>query len=68
MAVLTKGFAEQRGDEIALVDDDKSETWAELDERVNRLINAFRAAGIGAGDTISIVSGNRNEWFETALA
>ncbi|NQY55115.1 MAG: AMP-binding protein [Ilumatobacteraceae bacterium] len=68
MAVLTKGFAAERGDEIALVDDEKSETWAELDERVNRLINAFRAAGIGAGDTISIVSGNRNEWFETALA
>jgi len=68
MAVLTKGFAAERPDALALADDVGSVTFAELDERVNRLINALRAAGIAEGDTIAIVSGNRNEWFELVLA
>ncbi len=68
MAVLTRGFAEARPDELALADDESTRTFAELDERVNRLINGLRGAGLGEGDTIAIVSGNRNEWFELALA
>ena len=68
MSVLTKGLAETRGDELALADDTGTRTWSELDERVNRLINSLRAAGINAGDTIAVVAGNCNEWFETAFA
>lgn len=68
MSVLTSGFAADQGDELALADDTRTRTWAEFDERVNRLIHSFRAAGIDAGDTIAIVSGNCNEWFETAFA
>lgn len=68
MAVLTKGFAAERGDELALADDDGTLTWSELDGRVNQTIHAFRSAGIESGDTISVVSGNRNEWFEIMLA
>lgn len=68
MAVLTKGFAAARGDELALADDAGELTFAELDERVNRTINAMRGAGLGEGDTIAIVAGNCNEWFVVALA
>ncbi len=68
MAVLTSGFAEERGDEIALVDDDGQLTWSELDQRVNQVINALRGSGVVAGDTVSVISGNRIEWFELALA
>jgi len=68
MAVLTRGFAEAKGSEIALLDDVGTRTFAELDERVNRLIHSMRDAGIGAGDVVAIVCGNCNEWFETALA
>ena len=68
MSVLTTSFAATRGDELALADDNGTRTWAELDERVNRLIHSFRAAGINAGDTIAIISGNCNEWFEIAFA
>ena len=50
MAVLTKQFAESRGSDLALADDNATLTWAELDERVDRLINALREAGIGSGD------------------
>ncbi len=68
MSALTSGFATDRGGDLAFADDTGQRTWAETDERVNRLIHAFRDAGISAGDTIAVVSGNCNEWFETALA
>ena len=68
MSVLTTQFASSRGNDLALADDTGTLTWAELDERVNRLIHSFRDAGINAGDTIAIISGNCNEWFEVALA
>ena len=68
MAVLTKGFAEARGSELALADDVGQLTFAELDARVNQTVHALRDAGVDAGDTIAIVCGNSNEWFITALA
>jgi long-chain acyl-CoA synthetase len=68
MSVLTSALANSRGADLALADDTGTRTWAELDERVNRLIHSFRNAGINAGDTIAVVAGNCNEWFETAYA
>jgi long-chain acyl-CoA synthetase len=68
MSVLTAGFAADKGDQLALADDTQTRSWAEFDERVNRLIHSFRDAGIGPGDTIAVVAGNCNEWFETAFA
>ncbi len=68
MSVLTARFAASKGNEIAIVDDDCSVTWAELDARVNQVIHGLRAGGIVAGDTISILCGNRIEWFEVSLA
>ena len=68
MSTLTAPFATERGDDLALADDTSTRTWSELDERVNRLIDSFRTAGIGPGDTISVVAGNCNEWFEIAFA
>ena len=68
MGILTKGFAGERGAELALADDFGELTWAELDDAVNRAVHALRNAGLGAGDTIAIVAGNRNEWFVLSLA
>ncbi len=68
MGVLTRKHAEAKGDEPALVDEDGVTTWGELDERANRLVNALRAAGISAGDTITVIAGNRREWVEMAVA
>lgn len=67
MAVLTAGFATSRGDDWALIDEFGTTTWAELDQRVNRLVNAWRQRGVGNGTTIAVVMGNRREWFEVAL-
>jgi long-chain acyl-CoA synthetase len=68
MAILTAGFAGQRGDEPALIDEYGTTTWAELDERVNRLVSALRGAGVQPGATLAVVVGNRREWFEMAQA
>ena len=68
MAVLTAPFAASRPDDLALADDSGTLTWRELDERVNRLIHRFREVGIDSGDTIAVVAGNCNEWFEIAFA
>ena len=68
MSTLTAPFAASRPEDLALADDDRTLTWRELDERVNRLIHRFREVGIDAGDTIAIVAGNCNEWFELAFA
>lgn len=68
MAVLTRGAAGLRGSEIALIDEAGETSWAALDDRVNRLVNALRAAGLAAGDTIAVVAGNSAAWFEIALA
>ncbi len=68
MSALTSAFATERGADLAFADDTCQRTWAETDERVNQLIHAFREAGITSGDTIAVVAGNCNEWFETMLA
>jgi long-chain acyl-CoA synthetase len=65
---LTEGFAAERAGEPALTDELGSTSWAELDERVNRLVNGLRERGLRSGDTVAIVAGNRREWFELAQA
>ena len=68
MAILTQSHIADRGSEIALVDETHSVTWAELDERVNRLVNGLRSHGLVTGDTIAVIAGNQCEWFEIAMA
>ena len=68
MSLLTRTFAADRPDQLALADDHGELTWAELDVAVNRTINALRNAGLGFGDTIAIAAGNRNEWYVLSLA
>lgn len=68
MAFLTAAQARERGTVPALVDERRSVTWSELDERVNRLVNALRERGLKAGDTVAVVAGNQCEWFEIAQA
>ena len=68
MAQLIEGFAREKGDRPALVDEAGTTTWAELDGRVNRLVHALRARGLSTGDTVAVMSPNRRELFEVFLA
>jgi acyl-CoA synthetase (AMP-forming)/AMP-acid ligase II len=55
-------------DKLALVQDDRRFTYAELDARVNRLAHHLAAQGIGPGDHIGIYGPNSTEWVEAMLA
>ncbi len=68
MAELLLELAEQKGAQAALVDEFGETTWQAFNERTNRLISALRAAGLESGDTLSVFSGNRREYFEAMAA
>jgi long-chain acyl-CoA synthetase len=68
MAILLDTHAAERPDQAALIDENGETTWSELAHRVTRLSRAFADRGIGSGDTIAVMMGNRRELFETLLA
>lgn len=68
MAVLLADHVGAHPDEVAIVDERGTRTWAELDARVDRLVNALRARGLGEGDVVALMGGNHRETVEVSLA
>src|ERR1700730_2640723 len=64
MAESFSSIAARKADTAALIDERTSRTWAGFDDHVNRLIHALRGLGLGAGDTVAVLSHNRVELFE----
>jgi long-chain acyl-CoA synthetase len=52
----------------AIIDEFTTVSRARLDERVNRLVNGLRAAGLQQGETVALLGGNRHETVETVMA
>lgn len=50
-------------DRVAIIDDDVSWTWAELDRQVTRTADALRALGGGPGTRIAAAAHNSAEYF-----
>jgi long-chain acyl-CoA synthetase len=65
---LLADLAAKRGNDLALVDERGTRSFAELAERATRLANAFSKLGLVPGDTIAIVAGNQREYFEVMMA
>jgi acyl-CoA synthetase (AMP-forming)/AMP-acid ligase II len=53
---------------VAVVDGERSLTYAELETRSRQLANALTAAGLQQGDRVAVVLGNRLEYPEIACA
>jgi acyl-CoA synthetase (AMP-forming)/AMP-acid ligase II len=53
---------------VALADDRRTQSYAALNERVNRLANSLMARGLTRGDRICLLSENRGEYLELMLA
>ncbi|HEY8074568.1 MAG TPA: AMP-binding protein, partial [Labilithrix sp.] len=53
---------------VAIEDASRKLTYAELDARVRRTANVLAGAGVRAGDRVALVSENRVEHIELALA
>ena len=56
------------GEKIALVQDDRTRTFAELNERANRLAHVLLANGITRGDRVALLARNCIEYVEVELA
>ncbi|MEM7288264.1 MAG: AMP-binding protein [Actinomycetota bacterium] len=64
MPKLLDAIAADHPDDLALSDEYGETTWSQLHERTRRLINVLRDAGLGPGDTVAMIMGNRRECFE----
>jgi acyl-CoA synthetase (AMP-forming)/AMP-acid ligase II len=60
--------ADRTPHEAAVIFRDTRLTHLQLLDRVNALAAAFRAAGVGKGDIVALLMGNRPEFLESALA
>ena len=64
MPKLLDDIVSTKGSEMAVADEFGSTTWSQFDQRVRRLINGLKDHGVGPGDTIAMMMGNRRECFE----
>lgn len=58
---------QQRPDDTALTDGDRSWTFTELADRVARLAGGLASLGVASGERVGILSGNTAAFVETAL-
>ena len=65
---LFAATAALRPDRTALVEGERSLTYAELDSRVNRLANALIRRGAGRGDRVALMARNCIGYIEVELA
>ncbi|HEY3721831.1 MAG TPA: acyl-CoA synthetase [Acidimicrobiia bacterium] len=67
-ADLFEAIVDLHPDRTALVVGDSRRTFAELEDRANRLAHHLRDAGIGMGDHVGIYAYNGVEWVEAMMA
>jgi acyl-CoA synthetase (AMP-forming)/AMP-acid ligase II len=68
LADLFEAAVDAFPDREYLVADGRRLTYAQMDERANRLAHHLAAAGVGRGDHVGIYALNSAEWVETAWA
>ena len=68
LADLFESAVDAFGEREYLVADGERRTYAEMEERANRLAHHLLAAGVGPGNHVGIYSYNSIEWVETAWA
>lgn len=68
LADLFECTADTVPDRVALVYEDRRLTFADLEERSNRLAHHLTEAGVGPGDHVGIYCYNRSEYLEAMLA
>lgn len=68
LADIWEAIADRVPDRVGVVCEGRRITYAELEERSNRLANALLARGVGVGDHIGVYLVNGPEYFEAMLA
>ncbi|MGZ4734356.1 MAG: AMP-binding protein, partial [Acidimicrobiia bacterium] len=67
-ADLFEAIVDLYPDRTALVVGDTRRTFAEIEDRSNRLAHHLRGAGVGIGDHVGIYAYNGPEWVEGMMA
>lgn len=68
LADIVRVHGRERPHARALIVGDETITYGELDERSNRVAQAFASAGVGVGDRVAFVERNGAEFFDVAFA
>jgi long-chain acyl-CoA synthetase len=68
IAEIVRTHGRERADATALEYEDRTITFAELDDRSSRLANALAACGVVAGDRVAFLDKNGPEYFEVVFA
>ena len=67
IADLVEGFARDRPDNLAILYQDETLTYRELDARANRYANWARSQGVGRGDVVALLMENRPDYIAAWL-
>jgi long-chain acyl-CoA synthetase len=65
---LLSQHVQRHGRRPALICDDRTLTYDELDRRVNQVANVLRAVGVGKGDRLALYAPNGPAWVEVFFA
>ena len=68
METLSQRQARINAKKVGLIDGDKSLTYKEINERVNRLSNALISLGLKKGEKVAFMANNCHEFAETFFA
>ena len=68
MTALLADIVAARAHEPAVIDERGTTSWAQLDERVTRLVHALQDRGLRSGDTVVAMLGNQVELIEATIA
>src|SRR4051794_7715110 len=68
LATILETVADATGDAVAVVQGDRSRTWAELEDRAARLAAALSARGVTAGDRVGVGLWSSPEYLEAVFA
>ena len=68
IADIVRVHGRERPTDPAIHYEGRTLTFGDLDVRSNRLANALRAAGVGAGDRVAFLEKNSPEFFELSFA
>ncbi len=64
VAGIVRVHGVERADRTALIQDDRTVTWAGLYDRSRRAAQAMAAAGVGPGDRVAFLDKNGIEHFD----
>ena len=60
--------ATRYGDRVAVIFEDATITWGELNSQANRYAHTLQDIGVQRGDTVSVIMENRIEFLVTIIA